>query len=88
MLLNIGDLVWCRSHGKKMGIVVDKRPSNEGLDTSMHVRHIVKNYPPVYYIYFSGEGKMGPYHASDIILQQNFKQVQASIDESLEVYSL
>ena len=88
MQINIGDLVRCRSHGKKIGIIVDKRLSNQGLDTSMHVRHIVKMYPSVYYIYFSGEGKVGPYYAGDIILQQNFKEDRASIDESSEVYSL
>jgi hypothetical protein len=82
MQINIGDLVKCRTHDKKIGIIVDKRPSIEGMNVSMHVQHIVKMYPSVYYIYFSGEGKKGPYHAGDIILQQDFKRAQASIDES------
>lgn len=81
MNLNIGDLVKCRTHGQKIGIVVDKRLSNEGLTNSMHTRHLIKTYPLVYYIYFSGEGKLGPYHETEVSIQQYFKQERSSNDE-------
>lgn len=77
--MNIGDLVKRRFNNDKVGIIVDKRISNDGLTTSFHARHIINNYPPVYYVYFSGEGKTGPHMESDLVLQQDFKQERASI---------
>jgi hypothetical protein len=70
MHIDIGDLVKCRG-GTKVGLVVDKKPSNEGLDLSMHVRHLIDRYPNVYYVYFSEEGKTGPFHKADLTLQQS-----------------
>lgn len=68
MNYNIGDLVTCRSHGEKIGLIVDKRISNEGVSFSMHTRHVLNLYPSVYYIFFSGEGKTGPYLESELKL--------------------
>lgn len=75
--MNVGDLVRSRINNDKVGIVVDKRLANEGLTTSVHTQHIIKNYPLVYYVYFSGEGKTGPHMESDLVLQQNFKEAPA-----------
>lgn len=75
--MNVGDLVRSRINNNKVGIVVDKRLANEGLTTSVHAQHIIKNYPLVYYVYFSGEGKTGPHMESDLVLQQNFKEAPA-----------
>lgn len=76
--MNIGDLVKSRLNNDKVGIVVDKRIANDGLTSSFHARHIINNYPLVYYVYFSGEGKTGPHMESDLVLQQDFKQERAS----------
>ena len=61
----------CRNHGQKLGVVIDKKISNEGLINSMHVRHMLNSYPQVYYVFFSEEGKTGPYHETDLTLQQS-----------------
>ena len=71
MQLSIGDLVVCREKGPKIGLVVDKRISTEGLTNSMHVRHMLNSYSQVYYVYFSGEGKLGPYHETELKIQQS-----------------
>jgi hypothetical protein len=78
MHISIGDLVLSRNHGKKIGIVVDKRISNEGLTSSMHVRHMINSYPQVFYVYFSEEGRVGPLHETDLFLQQSC-QMESSI---------
>lgn len=78
--MNIGDLVHSRLNYNKVGIVVDKKIANEGLTKSIHARHIINSLPLVYYVYFSGEGKSGPYMESDLILQQDFRLEPASID--------
>jgi len=70
-MINLGDLVKCRDLGQKVGLVVDKKISNEGLANSYHTRHVLSTYPYVYYVYFSGIGKSGPYHESDLSLQQS-----------------
>ena len=70
-MINIGDLVRCRSLDQKVGLVVDKRISDEGVNISMHTKHLLGNYPRVYYVFFAGVGKMGPYHETDLILQQS-----------------
>ena len=71
MHIRIGDLVRCRGKEKRVGIVVDKKPPNEALFKSMHVRHMLDSYSQVYYVYFSEEGRTGPYHESDLTLQQS-----------------
>lgn len=71
MHVKIGDLVKCRGHGHKVGLVVDQKYSNGGLDNSMHVRHMINSYPLVYYVFFSDEGKVGPIHETDVALQQS-----------------
>lgn len=72
MHIKIGDLVKCRDINQQIGIVIDKRISNEGLVSSMHVRHMINNcYPQVYYVYFSDGEKAGPFHEADLFLQQS-----------------
>lgn len=71
MHINIGDLVRCNKNDRKLGLVVDRKLSNQGLVSSKHVQHLLKCYQSVYYVYFSGEGKLGPYHESDLSLQQS-----------------
>jgi hypothetical protein len=79
MHISIGDLVISKIHRKKLGIVVDKKVSNEGLISSMHVRHMINIYPQVFYVYFSDEGRVGPIHQTDLTLQQTC-QIGASIE--------
>jgi len=71
MGFKIGDLVKCKLKDHKLGLVVDKKMPNEGLSISMHARHLLEVYQRVYYVYFSGEGKKGPYHETDLILAQS-----------------
>lgn len=66
MNISIGDLVHCRDHGQKVGLVIYEKHANEGLSCSKHTQHIMSNMPTVYYVFFSGEGKTGPYHRSEI----------------------
>ena len=70
MHIDIGDLVRWKD-GTKVGIVIEKKMPNEGLVTSMHVRHLIDTYPKVYYVYFSEEGRVGPIHETDLRLQQS-----------------
>jgi len=81
MSIDVGDLVQCRDHGTKVGLVVDKRMPNDGLSTSLHVRHMLETYQRVYYVYFSGEGRLGPYYSADLKLHQTAKFLEASTDE-------
>ena len=68
MHINVGDLVKC---GREIGIVVEKKISNEGLVNSKHVQHMLHTYPSVFYVYFSeAESRMGPYFERDLTLQQ------------------
>lgn len=69
----------CREHGQKVGIVVDKKPCNEGLTKSVHTRHILNTYQNVYYVFFSGEGRWGPFHATDLTLQQSCQTTDSSM---------
>jgi hypothetical protein len=78
--MNVGDLVRSRFDRGKVGIVVEKKMSNEGLTKSMHTQHIISVYPLVYYVCFSGEGKSGPYMESDLVLQQGFRRGLAWTD--------
>lgn len=66
MNIKVGDLVHCRDHGQKVGLVICEKQANEGLTCSKHTQHIMSNIPSVYYVFFSGEGRMGPYHRSEI----------------------
>jgi len=71
-MINVGDLVRCRKDTvSRIGLVVDKKISNEGVNVSMHTKHLLSTYPKVYYVFFSGTGKSGPYHETDLILQQS-----------------
>jgi hypothetical protein len=79
MHIGIGDLVISRIHRKKIGIVVDKKDSNAGLSSSMHVRHMINIYPQVFYVYFSDEGRVGPIYQTDLSLQQTC-QIESSIE--------
>lgn len=66
MNISIGDLVKYKKSEKGIGIVVDKRLSNQGLLTSEHVRHILDVYPHVYYVYFSDVGRLGPFNEVEL----------------------
>lgn len=81
-MFNVGDLVKCRDQGQKIGLVVDRKISNEGLTISMHTSHLLSSYSRVYYVYFSGCGRSGPYHETDLFLQQGITSSQALIHES------
>jgi hypothetical protein len=74
MQVNVGDLVTCRTKGTKIGIVVDRKLSCSGLMTSEHVKHMLNIYPHVYYVYFAEEGKTGPHHETEVLLQQSLDQ--------------
>lgn len=86
MSIDIGDLVVCRAKSLKVGVVIDKRLSNDGLSRSMHAQHLLQNYPKVYYVYFPDEGRIGPIHESDLSLQQSretqhrYVQLERGID--------
>ena len=69
MCIEIGDLVKCKDK-QLVGIVVNKRLSNQGLTNSMHVRHILGVYPNVYYVYINGIFT-GPHLECDLMLQQH-----------------
>lgn len=71
MRIDVGDLVKCASRQDKLGVVIDRKIANEGLQSSMHTRHIVDVYPQVYYVYICGEGRVGPLHATEVSLQQH-----------------
>lgn len=72
MHIKIGDLVKRRDANQQIGIVINKRISNEGLVSSLHVRHMIKScYPQVYYVYFSDGESSGPFHEADLFLQQS-----------------
>lgn len=82
MSINIGDLVQCRGHGCKFGLVVDKRLPIDGLTTSHHVKHMLDTYQQVYYVYFSDEGKTGPYYSADLKVCHTVKLPESLKDES------
>lgn len=69
MKFEIGDLVCCRTLDHKVGLVVAKKMSNEGLNISMHAQHILNSYKQVYYVFFSELGKTGPHLEDDLFLQ-------------------
>ena len=70
-MISIGDLVHCRNRGPKVGVVVDKKVPNEGLVASMHAKHLMNVYDCLYYVYFSEEGRTGPYYTGEITLAQS-----------------
>lgn len=78
MSLNVGDLVVHRLMNLNIGVVVDKRLPNEGLNHSAHVRHLLQTYPRVYYVYFAKVGRFGPVHESELVLQQSIISDSAS----------
>lgn len=61
-----------------MGVVVESRPPVQGL-ASVHMRHVLSSYPQVYYVYFSGGERSGPYHVTELRLKQAC-QTASSID--------
>lgn len=75
--INVGDLVERRQDGR-VGVVVSAVPPNQGM-TSMHVRHMLASYHDVYYVYFSDEGKTGPFHVTELNLKQSC-QTACNID--------
>jgi hypothetical protein len=79
MSFKIGDLVKCKSQEQRLGLVVDKKMPNEGLDISAHVKHLMGVYKKVYYVYFSGLGRRGPFHETDLVLAQSC-QTTTSMD--------
>ena len=81
MHIGIGDLVKCRGRDHKVGIVVEKKMSNEGLNGSMHVRHMLNVYPKVFYVFYDDEGRVGPIHESEVRLQQTRQMTNSSIEE-------
>jgi len=80
MQIRVGDLVTCRPLGDRLGLVVAKKMSNEGLGFSAHTRHLLGSYANVYYVFFSDMGTTGPYLADEVNLQQ-IRPVQALSDE-------
>ena len=75
----VGDLVESRRDGK-VGVVVDAVPPNQGM-TSMHMRHVLTSYHDVYYVFFSDEGKVGPFHVTELALKQAVKRLATSTRE-------
>jgi hypothetical protein len=78
-MICIGDLVKCRHLGQKVGLVLEKKISNEGLSDSEHAKHLLGIYPQVFYVFFSGLGRTGPYHENELLLQQKCHSI-SSID--------
>jgi hypothetical protein len=58
----------------KIGLIVAKKMSNEGLTISKHAQHILNSYKQVYYVFFSGLGKTGPHLEDDLFLQSPIRQ--------------
>lgn len=80
MHIGVGDLVKCRGRDHKVGIVIEKKISNEGLNRSMHVSHMLNVYPKVFYVFYDDEGRVGPIHETEVRLQQHHT-TSSSIDE-------
>ena len=69
MKIGVGDLVECRNNSQKVGIVVERKTSNNGF-ISAHAQKIMSNCPFVYYVFFSEEGCKGPFHNAELALKQ------------------
>ena len=74
MHIDVGELVTIRQHcaesENSLGIVVKKFNSNQGIEKSTHVSHIVDSFPPVFYVCSIDGNYQGPYLRSDLSLQQ------------------
>lgn len=66
--MQIGDLVQSKQDGR-LGVVIDSKPTVDGL-FSDHMRHVVNCYPNVYYVLFPHIGRIGPFHCTELRLQQ------------------
>ena len=53
-----------------LGIVVKKFNSNQGIEKSTHVSHIVDSFPPVFYVCSIDGNYHGPLLRSDLSLEQ------------------
>ena len=69
--MHVGDLVFLRPN-KQSGLVVKKRSSHSGLETSEHTRLLSNNYPQVYYVFFPDTGMCGPYYFEELSLQRSY----------------
>lgn len=69
MHINVGDLVKMKRNLDKVGIVVKKSNSNS-FAMSQHTKMVLAGCPLVYYVYFSDEGCLGPYHQTELMLTQ------------------
>ena len=78
MHINVGDLVTINhlvEPKNSLGIVVKKFNSNQGIEKSTHVSHIVDSFPPVFYVCSIDGNYHGPFLRSDLSLQQTCKKV-------------
>lgn len=73
MNICIGDLVTISKKKEYpiLGIVIEKHNSNQGIQKSIHTTHLVKSYPPIFYVYSLGLNH-GPFLRSDLSLQQSY----------------
>jgi len=74
MNIDIGDLVAIKKNNSDisiLGIVVKKYNSNQGIEKSIHVKHMLNSLPPIFYVY-SHKGSHGPYLRSDLMLYQSY----------------
>ena len=71
MNINPGDLVQRRNpkEASTLGIVLDKRIANS--TGSDHMKHILNACLQVCYVFFTGEGIVGPFYESDLVLKQS-----------------
>lgn len=79
MHINIGDLVMLRKNLRDdsengLAIVVKKSSPVQGLDKSLHVRHIMESYAPVFYVCDASGQCLGPLQGSELLLQQSYSR--------------
>lgn len=55
---------------RKVGIIVDIKNANDGMNNSEHTRHLSNIIRDVYYVLIPDIGKIGPYYASELHLEQ------------------
>ena len=83
MHIDVGDLVSIKHHAESencLGIVVKKFNSNQGIEKSIHVKHIVDSFPPVFYVCSVDGNYQGPFLRSDLSLQQTCKNLNLGHD--------
>ena len=71
MHINPGDLVQRRNPNEAatLGIVLDRRIANGGNLSSQHMKHLLGTCMQVCYVFFIGEGIIGPFHESDLVVK-------------------